>query len=99
RVSGRDVLLACRLQEYRYRGAARAARQREIDVDRAWVGKAPHTPQSTEILVERDILLHQNHDVLHIANLHEMIPPIVASSRTRHGRHPPLRSDETCVTS
>ena len=40
----------------------------EIDVDRAWIVEAANAAKGSEMMVEWAVLLHQNDDVLNIAN-------------------------------
>src|SRR5262249_6131439 len=39
-----------------------------MDLDRAGIGKAADAAKRPEMMVERAVLLHQNHDVLNVAN-------------------------------
>ena len=60
-----DVGAAGRLQEDR-RLDGSTGLKREIDLDRARIGETANAAQCSEVMVERTILLHQDHDVLDI---------------------------------
>jgi hypothetical protein len=61
---GRIVLTGW-LQEHRSLDKFRRLK-REIDLDRARVGKAADAAQCAEVMVEGTVLLHQDHDMLDI---------------------------------
>jgi len=67
RVSCRLIRRTSWLQEDRGRSGP-AALEREIDIDRARIGEAADTAKGPEMMVERAILLHQDDDVLNIAD-------------------------------
>ncbi len=60
-----DVGAAGRLQEDR-RLDGSTGLKREIDLDRARIGETADAAQRAEVMVERTVLLHQDHDMLDI---------------------------------
>jgi hypothetical protein len=56
------------LQKDRDRGGAGAAREGEIDADRARIVEPADTANGAEVMVEGAVLLHQDDDVLNILN-------------------------------
>ncbi len=82
------------MQEYRDWGRAGTALERQIDVDRAWIGEAAHAAHRSEVFIEGVILLHQNDDVLNVANRARAVVRWnseclgnVRAQRARHGPH------------